>query len=69
MIMDLGSLVNDYCNMVTLGGQTPKRLVLFVLFCLVLVGGLVGWERTGMIAGVIALAIVPFLLFLTALGC
>lgn len=67
--MDFGSLVSDYCDVVTLGGRTPKRFFLFSPFCLVLVMGWTGWRHTGRIAGVIVLGGVPLLLFLAALVC
>ena len=67
--MDLVSVVGTYCEIITIGGQTPKRIVLLALFCLVLVLGWVGWEHTGRIAGVIVPGGVPFLLFLIALVC
>ena len=67
--MDLGSVVGAYCEIITVGGQTPKRIVLFALLCLVLVTGWVRWEHTGRMPGVIVLGGVPFLLFLAALVC
>ena len=67
--MDFGSVVGTYCEIITIGGQTPKRIVLFAIFCLVLVMGWMGWEHTGRTAGVIVLGGVPFLLFLAALVC
>ena len=67
--MDLGPAVGAYCEIITAGGQTPKRIVLFALLCLALVLGWAGWDYTGKIPGVIVLGGVPFLLFLVALVC
>ena len=66
----LGLLLDAYCELITLGGLTPKRTALLGLFVAMLVaGGLVALGTRTIAGGVVTAATIAVLFLIAAIGC